>query len=638
MDFSLNRHAEKDGIKIALVERLYDQGYIGMIATLVNASVLVFLLRDLISHTVLTYWLSATLISILMRLVIVVLYRKYSQKSGNFRTWETLFVAGLALSGLIWGSAGIFLFPINSTVHQVFIAFVLAGMVAGAVGAFSSQIWAFIAFSFPALLPLFFNFLHLSLRDETHTAMAAMTFLFLILTFFTAKRINSSTKELVGLKEQFAQILSERTVELLKSNRQLEKEIEERKITENALRESEEKYRLVVENAREGILVTQAGRVVFINIRVLDLSGYTLDDLETMNFADILHPDDREDAIKRYLKILGGERDLGDYEYRVIDKQDHIRWIRSSSVPLEWKGNRAVLTFMSEITEKKEAEIALKESEKRFRDLFESITDLVYTQDLDGRFLSLNHLLLESWGYAYDDLIGRDPKEIMDPDSRPLFESKYLEKLKKEGHYQGIAKFFTKDGRKFYIEFKSKLVEQEEGRTYISGIGREVTDRIMAERKISELQEQMLQAKKMEAIGTLAGGVAHDLNNILSGIVSYPDLILMDLEGDNPLRSPIQTIRDSGNKAAAIVQDLLTMTRRGVMKMALLNVNELIEDYLHSPEYKKLLTYHPAVRLYLDLSKDLRNCSAALDTKFITVFFRCTSEPEQFLKSFERSR
>ena len=111
----------------------------------------------------------------------------------------------------------------------------------------------------------------------------------------------------------------------------------------------------------------------------------------------------------------------------------------------------------------------------------------------------------------------------------------------------------------------------------------------------------------MEAIGMLAGGVAHDLNNVLSGIVSYPDLMLMDLSEESPLRGPIVTIQNSGQKAANIVQDLLTLARRGVVAKDVTNLNEIIDSYLHSPEHIKLKEFHPGIEIESHLEKDILN-------------------------------
>ena len=112
----------------------------------------------------------------------------------------------------------------------------------------------------------------------------------------------------------------------------------------------------------------------------------------------------------------------------------------------------------------------------------------------------------------------------------------------------------------------------------------------------------------MEALGLLAGGVAHDLNNVLSGIVSYPDLILMDLNKEDPLWEPVETIKDSGHKAAAIVQDLLTLARRGVTNTQVLDFNDdIIQEYLRSPEHEKLQNYYPHIHIDTHLEPDLMN-------------------------------
>ena len=131
------------------------------------------------------------------------------------------------------------------------------------------------------------------------------------------------------------------------------------------------------------------------------------------------------------------------------------------------------------------------------------------------------------------------------------------------------------------------------------------------EERLRESEEKLARAKKMEALGLLAGGVAHDLNNVLSGIVSYPELLLFDLPEDSKFRKPIETMQESGHRVAAIVQDLLTVARGVATTKEPLNLNVIIEDYLLSPEFKKLEQFHPTVTFKTNLDTDLLNISGS---------------------------
>lgn len=148
----------------------------------------------------------------------------------------------------------------------------------------------------------------------------------------------------------------------------------------------------------------------------------------------------------------------------------------------------------------------------------------------------------------------------------------------------------------------------EELRTSNEKLQQEINERIRADETRKELEERLARSHKMEALGLLAGGVAHDLNNVLSGTVSYPDLLLMELPPDSPLCKPIETIRESGHKAAAIVQDLLTLARRGITQTSVMNLNdEIISEYLASPEHLKIALEHEDVSIETRLDRGLLN-------------------------------
>ena len=160
-----------------------------------------------------------------------------------------------------------------------------------------------------------------------------------------------------------------------------------------------------------------------------------------------------------------------------------------------------------------------------------------------------------------------------------------------------------KDGQSRDIEFRAVHLTDSRIITTLS----DVTERNRREKEIQESRLVEARAKKMESLGLLAGGVAHDLNNILSGIVSYPELILLEMPPDDRLRRPIELMRESGLRASAIVQDLLTVARGVAVEKEPINLNAIVEDYLRSPDFQTVQRYHPGVEVECVLDDDLAN-------------------------------
>ncbi|HBF43419.1 MAG TPA: hypothetical protein DDW42_07285, partial [Desulfobacteraceae bacterium] len=198
---------------------------------------------------------------------------------------------------------------------------------------------------------------------------------------------------------------------------------------------------------------------------------------------------------------------------------------------------------------------------------------------------------------------------LMHPDDRKTVVPKVQNYVNNAQPYEVEFRLKTKDGDWKWISGRGKSYEKDvDGIPHRAvGLHVDITDRKQAEAALLESENQLQRAQKMEAIGTLAGGVAHDLNNVLSGIVSYPDLLLMDIPEDSPLRKPILTIQKSGQKAAAIVQDLLTLARRGIVATDVINLNQIIDSYLKSPEYEKLKEFYPDAKIEIDLDMNLLN-------------------------------
>jgi PAS domain S-box-containing protein len=254
----------------------------------------------------------------------------------------------------------------------------------------------------------------------------------------------------------------------------------------------------------------------------------------------------------------------------------------------------------------------LHASEKKYRELVENANSIILRVNTKGNITYFNEFAQRFFGYMEEELIGKNAGRIILPVSgaNQLRFEELAASLQKNPAKPMVSEneAKTKNGESVWIAWTYKPIFDDGNRFIeILCIGNDITELKWAGREKEELQAQLQRAQKMEAIGTLAGGVAHDLNNSLSGIVSYPELLLMDLKEDSPLRKPILTIQKSGEKAAAIVQDLLTLARRGVEATEVVNLNYIVEDYLQSPEHAKLELNHPGARIEKHLDKDLLN-------------------------------
>lgn len=238
--------------------------------------------------------------------------------------------------------------------------------------------------------------------------------------------------------------------------------------------------------------------------------------------------------------------------------------------------------------------LAVAESEKKYRRIFENIPDIYFETDLEAKVLEVSPSLEKISLYTRDEIKDQPLFKIY-KDLRQREEGIAL--LTQNGYLKNHEiEFLDKDGRVSCCSINAELVRKDTGQPErVVGILRDISEQKALEKEKKELEDRLGRSQKMEALGLLAGGVAHDLNNILSGIVTYPELLAMDLEPDNPLRKSLEIIQSSGLKAAGIVQDLLTLSRRGVITKDVIDFNELVSNFLQSPEYHKILSFHPNV-------------------------------------------
>ncbi|MFO7707612.1 MAG: ATP-binding protein [Desulfobacterales bacterium] len=258
----------------------------------------------------------------------------------------------------------------------------------------------------------------------------------------------------------------------------------------------------------------------------------------------------------------------------------------------------------------------LRDSETKYRELVETASSAILRVNREGRITFVNLFAQQLLGHSESELVGMEAARFIMPagDSAPAGFDGFVSEICRGAVQPAVREIpiAARSGKTTWLAWTYRPINDDTGRfSEMLCIGNDITELKRAEQERKELQLQLQRAQKMEAIGTLAGGVAHDLNNILSGIVSYPELLLMDLAEDSPLRKPIITIKKSGERAAAIVQDLLTLARRGVEATEVLSLNQVVSDYLASPEFSKLQLNHPDVVVEAQLDDRLLNMAGS---------------------------
>ncbi|MBC2735167.1 MAG: CHASE2 domain-containing protein [Desulfobacteraceae bacterium] len=258
-----------------------------------------------------------------------------------------------------------------------------------------------------------------------------------------------------------------------------------------------------------------------------------------------------------------------------------------------------------------DAVILMRGSEKKLNAIIQTIPDIVFRLDASGRITFISPAIMK-YAKQPEELIGTHILDIVAPEDRGIAEYKINERRTGERATSDMEMRLLLSppekgaaGEERYFSVSAEGIYTKDAPDKHSFMGTQGIARDISRRKL--LEYQLEQSKKMEAIGSLAAGVAHDLNNILSGLVSYPELLLLDIPPDSPMRKKIETIQRSGQRAAAIVQDMLTIARQGVRNSEILLLNTVVADYLRSPECRKICADHAGIDLKTDLSNDLMN-------------------------------
>ncbi len=241
----------------------------------------------------------------------------------------------------------------------------------------------------------------------------------------------------------------------------------------------------VVENANETIIVTQDGFIKFCNPKAVHISGYLLQELTSKPFTEFIHPDDREMVLEHHYRRLRGEVVPRVYTFRIIDKAGQIRWVENVGVPITWEGKPAILSFLSDITERRQTEVALRESEEIIRCLSKATFEGIGIAD-KGKIIHVNEQLAKMLGDEPSEMIGMAPLDFVAPGSRDLVLKNITSGF--EGPYEHLA--LRKDGLTFPVEVQAQTLPYQGRMVRVTAI-RDITERKQAEEEIRRRNREL---------------------------------------------------------------------------------------------------------------------------------------------------
>lgn len=318
------------------------------------------------------------------------------------------------------------------------------------------------------------------------------------------------------------------------------RDITDRKVAEEKLRESEQHFRTLVEQSSDAIYVLQDDRLALVNSAWERLFGYSAEEVFSAGFdyLKLVAPESQAFILDRRGRSKRGEELPRRYEMRGVTKDGRVIDLEVSVATVPWRGRPAIQGFYRDITERKNAEEKIREQAA----LLDKAQDAISVRDLDGKILYWNHAAEQLYGYTQPEVVGKNVADLFYHKLPTQFDSA-MKAVLSEGEWTGELEHLTKGRKKITVESRWTLIYHNDGKPRsILVINTDVTEK-------KQLQAQLLRAQRMQSIGTLAGGIAHDLNNALTPVLMAVSLIKTRIQNEE-LFPIIHTIETSAQQTS----------------------------------------------------------------------------------------
>jgi len=370
------------------------------------------------------------------------------------------------------------------------------------------------------------------------------------------------------------------------------------------LHHSEKKYRALAENSSDGIAVIQKGSHIYANPRYQEITGHSLRELQETPFMGLLGG---SPALDRIRFPLGSEFDCQPVEVCLRARNGAPKSVEICFSSILYNDKDARIVSVRDLTERKRSEEVLRRSEERYRTLVENTPLAVYrtTPGRQGRLLMANPAFSKMFGRgSQEDITTVRLDELwFDPEDCRHFS----ERLVVKGSLNGVeARLKKRDGSSFWGSVTARVEYGSNGEdSYFDSMIMDITAQKRAEEEKLDLQAQLVQAQKMEAVGTLAGGIAHNFNNLLMGIQGNASLMLLETEEGHPHHKMLKRIEAQVQSGAKMTGQLLGYARKGKYQVQPLNLNEVVKETADT-----FMSARKEIRVHLNLAQDLSGICA----------------------------